>query len=334
MTLNQLSDLPNDCVQHIASMLAVCDIYRDKYDVARDAAALYATSKTCQETRRIAKLLLEPLAQIGGFDTQHKGDIKTMQVRELKELCKLMKLSTCGTKATLTERLNARYAKRFTLIQDQAVIENLFKIRHRLVSIHAAKHMYGLTEKDLLTLRGIARESGGTAYKQRDIREISMKKYHDVWGLRAHLDIIESLRRERQKQKEERIQARTRILISALESVGCVNGPVINEVLQSNRNCVDFISSGKGLAVPIATEIAELRFLKQYTNFYDIVDVDENDGPHDISDASLVLYAKRIALKTWAHTFPNKSSALESSILPRSLKSMMEKWPRYMWKTT
>ena len=172
-----MNTLPLDIIHFISNIMCETSIYRDKYDIAKDAASLYAASKSCEWTRLMSKEMLHTIVKVkftSGFDHDSVYECITPQtcVRDLKETCRILNLPISGTKLTLYYRIMQRREVRIRLITVEKIIHDLEALRFKLCSIKVAKIVYNLNSEDFKKLEFAAKNR----YKLREVRELSMAK--------------------------------------------------------------------------------------------------------------------------------------------------------------
>ena len=325
---------PLDVLNEIGNHLCKFDLYRDKYDVARDAMAFFAASKSDIGTRSIARHMLESLTKskyVNGFESEwvHSCDLGSVaHVKDLKTVCKELNIPVSGTKNALVQRILERRKARWRVILDDSVVKEVVGLRYKVVSSYIAISLYGLETKELNELESC---SNGY-YKLREVREASCKKFSgQLSELRRYLDQRSEIRKARQDARVERIDKRRIEMQSALERYGC---PM--EMIDVIGACSAYVRSGIGNPHDIAKTAQEIMFLKEHTIFDQVIEmIDHYEDLSEMYDATLYpkelhIYAKRLAMKDWVKQFPRgKSQALESQVLPETLKKYVSNMPRY-----
>jgi hypothetical protein len=319
--------LPDDIMRYIGDIMVETNVYRDKYDIMRDAASLYCACKN-EFTRGLSMHVLTavvPLKNIGGYESPElfRG-FEKKNINDLKTICKTLHVPLSGTKSKLIERITERKLLRYRLVLDTNLINDIENSRYRTVGTHVVKNVYGLNIQDMAGIEFTA----GQGYPLLDIRNSSIIKYKNIHNLNAYQKQRSCNKKNKLDEKQSRIQSR-RLQINDVFYK--------NNIQFTDCRMIDaYIKKGEGNILAITCELLELRFLKFYTQYDDLLaeleDVDIHEEINrDHYPTSLHTYCKQIALKKWIRTFEKRHMALNYPILPPSFKEMISKWPRYVW---
>lgn len=329
-----MDQLPFDILQEITKNLCVLSVYRDKYELAKDAVSFYCASKSCTSTRFISKEILTSILKgktPGGFerDEVYNNLSDASNVRQLKSVCRELNLPSSGTKKHMLDRIADRKKQRWCLIIDEGLRNELFQLRYKVVSPYTAKNSFGLDNQHLSTLDCI-----GNGYKLREVKALSLSLYESEDGLRLALKKKQENKRLKAEARADRISKRRIELHEELTRLNCVNEG------EHIKACELYIKNDIGTARDIARAVQELKFLKQYTIFDEIIEEYGNvEDSHNVWDVAslpheLYVYARRLAMKEWLRQFSHKQAAFESPELPENLKKYVLNAPRYVFQIT
>lgn len=316
-----LLDLPPECISIVIEKLKIKnDIWRNEFDVMKDAASLAMTSKKLWKWSDLLFGISKKQPEYPKLpENINEKSTKSQLIEQLK--CRNLKIS--GNKDELLQRLISFHISienpRFYICPLKSDSQHFLETLNwtTLTVVSKSLLLKPADRSEVRTKKYFNGHSkwGETLYNLVDARKACLIKYGDIESLELERLRLIKNREYKRNLEVKKINSRKTELVQALNSHNC-------SLRSDSRLCDNYITKGIGNVLRIAEIMSEMKFFHNHTHYRNILSNNieetlEYEGRFDIDEESHI--AKQQALKLWIKVNGGWELVSQLEILPDSL---------------